>query len=697
MKHFTTLAALLASSMMLLSVAENATANATQSSASSFAQMVTLQDGQMDVASMEESILLLAQEGDPTDELLPFLDEVFNLTGEMKWKVVLLWNSTQAEIHACWEDWWNCEKKIPSPANIHRCNETHWNCSRNESNITVNHTKCKWICDQKNCTSRCPPYTPPYPFPRPCPVNPTLPAGDVCDPKCGNWPSPWHAYQAIRDEYQDLLTSWNNKVDDCEECEEVLISCYEECEVIYEIYYIKWTECRDHQRECEKLICDCEHGNCTDYYSCYNIHKNKCPGLCPDTRKERILRAEYEGLLRIECYLRVLVDHINMTEAEKKAEGWLLSREIEKCRKISPDEYFAIEEVVPFPVPIGFPNPNGTGWIKFTCPNNPPIKTCPGESCVTPYLPCELGFIQHYYLGMPEHTGPEPSICCPRNGGTVSIIPLRPSMEVRFMRRFKALTWDGGAMDLTDVSDDPEGKQRWIIHKCKEKTMNCLTDQSLWTTAADRNSHEIFSGDLVALVNQKSGKTFDCHTTCTETSFPPRPGHWAALYLIFKVDSAGNKVGTGNKIGIYDAVYFHGMKALNQWEAFTQYTRVIDCSVDQFGASSCGTGVDGASPGKSAFVIEQDGRDSRFTEGLMVAPSVQGQWCSSLSAAPLTLANAKTLCQTDHKCFTLLSLSPNCETDGGVNDRWQLCDHIVTELVAASGTEELSACTVQKI
>jgi len=673
MKHIAPLAALLATSTMPVA-ADDAMANP-------FALM-SLGNGQLDIGGMEQSILALAEEG-ASPELLPFIEYIFNLTHDMKVDVVEHFRTKKDEIEECYETWGDCQRQIPTPHNYDYWNQTHRNCSDEESALCIEWEECVQDCEDRKiiCYDQCPPD--PEPPWNPCPgqlepalINDPLP----CFPRCNaDTETPRDHYVRLLDCFAKEKADHEQKMEECWICHEVVEKCFNKCDILDAELTAKKRECTDHQTDLEELVCHCNSGNCTRYYQCHTNARNLCLGKCDGIDDEvLVLRTEYEGLLRVECYLHSLVDNIRT--------GFSLYSGIQACRSYSIADYL--------PTKPGWQEffnrtvPNGTGWIDFTetCNKTPPAIIPCGDisGCDPLFLPGRPGFIVHHYSNMPYCTAPE-FVHASCHGQVM--IPVRPGNMVKLLRGMKALNWDEEHISMhTNLHHD---SQRWALNKCKEHDFNCLLNENEWST---HSNHTIFddtiaSGEVISFTSKLDmDGTFDCFTQCTPTKYPPQSGHWAALFLMFKVDAKGDRVPARTPVSIGDVVYFHGMKSKDQWVALDSNKRMLDCNDDH-----CGVELrDDLTVHAASFVLISDQHWGVYEEGPLVSSNVQSKHCNSDTVIAMSQTQAMEVCDASTGCNSLMSVGGSC-----TDDVWLPCNTLVSILVADS-VAPYDKCTLMK-
>jgi len=216
-----------------------------------------------------------------------------------------------------------------------------------------------------------------------------------------------------------------------------------------------------------------------------------------------------------------------------------------------------------------------------------------------------------------------------------------------------------------------------------------LLSEAFWSSHSD---HPMFnetlkSGAIISLSSKTDmNSTFDCFDRCVETRYPPQSGHWAALFLMFKVDTKGDRVPDRTPISVGDAVYFHGMKAKDVWAELGSNERMLDCNEDH-----CGTGLrDNVNPKTASFVLQSDQHWGVYEEGPLVASNVQLTHCNSSSMIAMSQTDAMEHCDRTVGCYSLMSVGGGCQ-----DDYWLPCNALVSILVADSGSVK-DKCTLMR-
>eukprot|EP00933_Yihiella_yeosuensis_P070738 TRINITY_DN78894_c0_g1_i1.p1 TRINITY_DN78894_c0_g1~~TRINITY_DN78894_c0_g1_i1.p1 ORF type:complete len:429 (+),score=58.63 TRINITY_DN78894_c0_g1_i1:162-1448(+) len=250
------------------------------------------------LGALEASLLAMAQQQTPSSNMEPWLQQVENLTAQMKTQVVERRNLTQTLLDKAWLPFLDCTLKrkadVQAGTGMDALNTKHRTCSKKESEEFEEVGYCnKEIALMKNRTK----------------IN-----CQFLEIYEGNWPincyepetSKYTTASDIMDnmikKFEELSGKWNMSNKSCIESNVSLAKKTEECRSIGLRYNATRTRCSNIQKGMEMIGCGNGTGDCAEYMQCWNTHHPLWTKQQEASNvSQSAYHAEFKSILRIDC------------------------------------------------------------------------------------------------------------------------------------------------------------------------------------------------------------------------------------------------------------------------------------------------------------------------------------------------------------------------------------------------------------
>lgn len=338
----------------------------------------------MSLDGMEASLIAMAEEG-ATPGLLPFIYQIYNLTGSMKLQVEIQSKNSQQSLDSAWQAFTSCKFSQSTSYNLDALKSQYQLCKQQQSQCVQDQSLCS-----TDCTTECLLVNGPcstfnsadvWPAKGTCAINTDIYSGSKA------WITTLKNYFAAR------YSNWTQSKVLCDAQTAKCNNCWNQCKSkVSQCNSIK-TTCSQQQTALENAGCQSIYsGNCEAYTSCYNTQQE----IWQNTNKtvagqESAFTAEYRGILRVECLLNAFVRDINGTAA--------LQSEIELCIN---NDYTSPQYI-------------GQLLINYYNINLNPLQACSATpNAAATIVPGSVAWIQQYYTPLPANTFYDPcnSACC---------------------------------------------------------------------------------------------------------------------------------------------------------------------------------------------------------------------------------------------------------------------------------------------
>jgi len=249
---------------------------------------------------IEASLLMMSQEPTSISGEENFIEQISDMLAKMQDWIRNQHASSQANLDQVWGDLKKChlDAQPSNFKNSQQWHESHMICRNEESQRYITWMEC---VEKKEILCAMVPetWTEHIPYHESWPQNCLYPVDQL---KTDQTNFPWlvakrDQFQTAYDDWHLTYMKWFNASKDCEDTKV-------ECSVKWTNYLAKRTECDKIQLNMEQFACGDGNPGCDSYKECYDCNFKQWTKTEASVKTaEDAWKAEWEGILRIQCYV----------------------------------------------------------------------------------------------------------------------------------------------------------------------------------------------------------------------------------------------------------------------------------------------------------------------------------------------------------------------------------------------------------